>query len=260
MVGILSCDRDAAGPVSSDGDRLSTLLANAREASLRTPMPDWEAEELAMTLSRELTAPRNLYDRIKRDLAEIRSEYGEDVPAVNIQFRPTFISGAIYIKYYPGIVDDSSSEAFSFFNSLNSAFGLKNLRQASPQSYELELDGRYNPVRLVDQYYSHIPDGIEALYSTYRLMLDNPGLHVAIEGRTIKYFFRDAWGDCPSGCIFSHVHYFVSRGERITYVDDYLSDDYPPPPLPEWFDEFIAAFKNSMYGIRWYPDSAVYWP
>jgi hypothetical protein len=284
-MGILSCDRDSAELVSSGGFsaypgmppyepvmsdevgdggdvNLSKLFAQAKAASNHTPLPDWEAEELAMALSRELTAPRELYNRIRRDLAKIRKQYAQEIPAVQITYQPQWLSGGIHMEIDSAVFFDSANEAYQLFGSLNGAFGLDYFvhRGFYYTYYELQLNGRYNPVRLIDQYYHIIGGGIELMRTPSLVGWDGPDMSVAMDGDVIRYYFRKAWGDCPSGCVFERVYFFSTLGGRLTYHGEYNNVDSPSPPKPDWYAVYWADVLSQRYGVSWYPDSIVYWP
>jgi hypothetical protein len=246
---------------SNDGrDDLHKKLVNARVASRHTPLPDWEAEELAMAISRELTAPRNLYNRIKKDLAMIRQEFEDEVPAVAIRFQPSWTSGSVVMKIDTTILLDSTSEAFRVFESLNSAFGFVTFRHEWDDWYSLELDGRYNPVRLIDQFYHLVPGGIYYMGRAPGYIFDRPEMFLARDGSIFRYFFRNAWGDCPAGCLYERIHCFSVNGRRVTYHGSYNRRESPPPPQPDWYSIYVAAYDSVWYSIKWYPDSVIYRP
>ena len=64
-----------------------------------------------------------------------------------------------------------------------------------------------------------------------------------------KYFFRDAWGDCPAGCIISDIYYLTSKQGQFEYKGSWSNQDEPDPPRPVWMDTFEMA-----------RDTMAYWP
>ncbi len=55
-------------------------------------------------------------------------------------------------------------------------------------------------------------------------MGDGPGIQALHADGDWFLVFRDAWGDCPSGCLFSELHFFVADENRIARID---SEDAP---------------------------------
>lgn len=49
---------------------------------------------------------------------------------------------------------------------------------------------------------------------------DGPGIQALRADGAWFLVFRDAWGDCPSGCLSAELHFFVADGRRIARVDD----------------------------------------
>lgn len=72
------------------------------------------------------------------------------------------------------------------------------------------------------------------------------------------YFFRDAWGDCPSGCIVSKFYYFrtvrTKFQEQAEFVGSYMPTFGHPELDPNWFDTLLLARKNTLYDTSWFAD------
>src|SRR5262245_3660529 len=85
----LSCSDDPV--IQHETPAQSLQQSNAHEL-------DREAEEMALWLSGELTAPTPLYEAILTDLTAIRSEYPSNIPYEYdgpVRFRPWWISSRV---------------------------------------------------------------------------------------------------------------------------------------------------------------------
>jgi len=218
-----------------------------------TPMPNEEAEIAALVLSRELVAPKWLYNRIKTDLEVIRSTFQDSIPAVNIKFRSFFRPSSLGMQLDATVFFDTVSGGGRIFDSLNRVYRLDTCYRMFDDFYGLTFEGRLNSARLVD-IYAGIP-GEYIVWSPNSGPGDHPALLIWPEGLTFKYFFRDAWGDCPSGCMSSEIFYFTATGGTITFRESYLSDRSNSDPRPPWWDTALMAYDTIFYDNIWYADS-----
>jgi hypothetical protein len=66
---------------------------------------------------------------------------------------------------------------------------------------------------------------------------DWPNTYPWIVDDELVFLVREAWGDCPSGCIHSKFWYFKSNGDQIDFIGGYE----PGQELPAWWDEISPA-------------------
>ena len=59
------------------------------------------------------------------------------------------------------------------------------------------------------------------------LLTDGPDIEVSASRGTWFFVFRDAWGDCPSGCINVDLHFFVVRNGAVRRIDPVSAMDIP---------------------------------
>jgi len=189
-----------------------------------------EAEEIAVLISGSVAAPRPLYERVQRELKAIRESWGDSIPqVVSIVGRAPFRS-QITMAAERDIVERIKAGLYRDWDSLNAMFGteisyLDNYIQVS-------VPTRVNIWRLMQSYES-LP-GVTNLWPSGGMFFDGPTLYAHMEGDQTAYLFRDAWGDCPSGCIYSHYYYFKSDRSGIQYLGDWLAG-WPRTPEPNWW-------------------------
>jgi hypothetical protein len=129
---------------------------------------------------------------------------------------------------------------------LNAQFGLTNLDTTrslwSHGSVLMEFSGCKHPY-VLGSYYEQLVD----------VMWSEPNGRIGdwscvypwkIEGG-MSYLFRNAWGDCPAGCINSVFWYLRVIGGDLEYVGRYQTW---VDPEPGWWDEAKTAF----YAYRGY--------
>ncbi len=218
-----------------------------------TPMENEEAEVAAMVLSRQLIAPKWLYDRIRTDLQLIRSRYLDSIPQLDIRFVCDFEPSCIVVQIDSGVLFDTSSGGGRIIDSLNHVYRLDTLFRVYGNFYQLKFLGRLNSTRLVD-IYARIPG--EYCVSTSGFVGDLPKLVIWPDGETFKYFFRDAWGDCLSGCMYSKVFYFTAKDRTAAIVDSFLFYSGNPQPIPAWRDSLRMAIDTAEYYNSWCVDSS----
>ncbi len=69
--------------------------------------------------------------------------------------------------------------------------------------------------------------GVAAQYETLDRMIaaspdaptgDSPGIQVLRSNGEWFLVFREAWGDCPSGCMHSELHFFIADERRVVRI------------------------------------------
>lgn len=238
VVLLVSCDDKSLSPTKPKGPDFSS-----------TPMENEEAELLAAYLSGEIVAPISLYHQLNREIALIRDTWEDSVPYVKIKYFPPFEPSVITLGFTTDYYDSIVAGQYHYWDSLNSYYRLKKQGFHSfGNSLELFFGGRLNSLLLVDAY-AGLPGMRYVNLNSWAG--DWPVLLAIKDETTIKYFFRDAGGDCPSGCVWSDFFYFTVVDDSARFIGnfilDYTSDSIPP----SWLDTAITALKNYREGNSW---------
>lgn len=225
----------------------------------KTPRENSEAEIAAMVLSHEIVAPQWLYERIASDFDSIRARFGDSLPVRSVHFNPIWMPSSLGAKIIASELDDSATGGRKMFDSLNQAYRMTAVDTFTFDSgwINLSFEGILNSVCLVD-IYSKVR-GIKVLYPNIHIG-DNPEIYIYPVGDTFLYFFCDAWGDCPAGCIQSKFYYFRTWRDRprhrVDYIGSYQPDWDHPELAPSWFDTALLARDTIRYLKGWRADSA----
>ncbi len=212
---------------------------------LDPPKGNVDADVMALCLSGELTAPDDLYDQLDRDLQFLRSTYGGTVPKINqISFRPPWVVSCLLIAFTDASAVLVSQGTYHAWDQLNERYHLKNIDAqsiATSKMAVLNFDGRLHPRRLAELY-KGLPG---VLYAEPNGVIgDGPNIYPRKTELGISYLLRDAWGDCPAGCMHAELWYF-SRRLVLTppaLIGQWLSVP-GAGPVPLWFAE---ARKNVL--------------
>ena len=232
---VLTCD--SSDPPASAGAKVNETVEFGRENA--------EAELAALWLSGELTAPKALYQTIKDDLSDIRAAYTDSIAELEIEFVPPWEPSQVLVGFTESGVERLRAGDYPEFDELNDLFHLAELDTKfhwhSPLAI-LTFEGRQHPARIAAPYESFDdvryaePNGFVGDWgNVYPWWLD--------EG--ISYLWRDAWGDCPAGCINSRFWYFRVTDAGIEYVGTFEKWVDPEPP---WWGEAKAAYFRYRTG------------
>ena len=104
------------------------------------------------------------------------------------------------------------------FDALNRSVGLRAVTAFPhlPDLYRVHFDPNRDVPDIAAQYTSL--GGVVAAMPDV-LLGDGPGIQALRSERAWFLVFRDAWGDCPSGCMFSKLHFYVADERRIARID-----------------------------------------
>jgi len=211
---------------------------------------DREADEAALWLSRELTSPPELYQTIHNDLVVIRGAYAGSVPKVSVKFRPLWVPSMIILS-----VDDDLKQqllagqptSLDYLNGVMQAIEVDTSKLEMPGLGFLVISfaGRKHSQRLAELYRT-VP-GVTAA-DPNGWYGDGPQLYPwrSPEGG-MSYLFRDAFGDCPAGCIYSIFYYFRRVNGQTEYVGSY---DRRVDAEPSWWAEAKIAYTTHRQGLE----------
>lgn len=192
-----------------------------------------EAEIMALCLSGEITAPEDLVDQILDDLLYIRNNFGGNSnPIDSIRFHPPWVPGCIIIGF-----DDSTAQKiirgeYDAWDTLNEEYPVfeidTNFIPGFSYIVVLFFEDTLNSRRL-SELYEDLPGVRYSGPNHYGG--DGPNVYPRIEGDGITYLFRDAWGDCPAGCIVNEYWYFGSSRGHPVFIGHWAPQDNPSEPF-----------------------------
>lgn len=193
------------------------------EPELTSTQPDAEALAAALWLSHELKAPNDLYERIRSDLIIVREQFRDSLPAVDLKFHQPWEPGRLILGFDQDTYQQISDGQYHAWDSLNTVYNMIQVDLSMPAFKMLKLffDDGLNP-EILAEIYQQLPGVRFAVPNRY--MGERPMLLPAapVDGR-ILYFFRNAWGDCPSGCLYSEFWVLTVLDGRVVY-DGYYTD------------------------------------
>lgn len=209
------------------------------------PVPaNAESNLAALWASGDFSVPVILSQKISTDLNCIRETFGEEIPAVEIEFRFPATPGELLVGLTEEAIQKIRNGSFAEFNSLNAEYDA--VIDTSKTSWQrgflkLRFSNDLNPYRL-DDLYSNLdgiiyaePNGLEG---------DGPCVYPWLKSDKITYLFRQAWGDCPAGCAHSDFWYFRDTESGLVYVGEWLSGN----PEPSWWKEAKEGYERYATG------------
>ena len=169
-----------------------------------------------------------LIDEIGRVLGLIRAVSPE---MAEVNARPKWEPGTLILGLEPslfeavsvGLPEEGASGPFCTgyleFDALNAAVGLQGV-EILPFEYALAIVIRFHPREHVHSAAISY-HGIEGIIYAQPEFILGDGSDIEVLWSDGKWYtvFRKAWGDCPSGCIFSELHFFVEHEGDIERID-----------------------------------------
>ena len=200
---------------------------------------DEEAALMALWYGDQLLPDRELYRQFSDALKDLRKIFRNSIPEVNIRFKFPSAVGQLMVIFTDSAVAEYRAGNYTAWDSLNTLFRL--------QSIDTSLfSGSFPVARLTFKCILH-PDHLALYYK------ELPGVKGAtanlgggdwsnlypwiLEGE-VTFLARDAWGDCPSGCIENHFFYFKQIDSEFQLMGDW----WFWTPVPDWWEEGRAAF------------------
>jgi hypothetical protein len=210
-----------------------------------------EAKEMALLLGGQIEAPQALTNTILADLEAIRSKYGENIPLVrSVKYYEPWSHSMVLFLDESALVSYENGN-YHEWDALNRQYDatvsrfLSRIDQSIINRFVVEFNEKYHP-RLVAEAYFKLT-GVQGI-SNSGLSGDHPNIYPRQTGDQMTYLFRDAWGDCPSGCIGAHYWYFVcSNKHQPTLIGEY--NPTVNQVKPDWWAEAtknIEEFQNQL--------------
>ena len=203
-----------------------------------------EAQLLALEVEGQLQPSAELTEQIYNDLAAIRSTYPD---VAHITFRPRAVPDEIIVGITQEAAEQFRNGQYHALDELNELYGVIEIRTHFRPSYSfliLKFNQVYN-TQLLSQIYTQA--NLEGVRYA------EPNGHIG-DGPTIVaeppfYIFINAWGDCPSGCIYHEYWSFKVEEEQAVllselYVDSENGDDNNLGLTPK------TAFATIQKGIH----------
>jgi hypothetical protein len=209
-----------------------------------SPKSSREAELIALCLWEGLFPPDDFVERVQSDLAAIRSAYGGEIQAINrITFVPPWVPGELLVGFDDATLKEVANGTYhgndNAWDKLNKQFEAEidtSSLKLGGRSIKLHFKEKLHPCRLIEDFYrqAFLP-GIKYIQPNYRYG-DSPQIYARKTGDKISYLFRNAWGDCPAGCIESEYWYFIADdGVKPVYMGYFAPRKASPEP--EWWNE-----------------------
>jgi hypothetical protein len=229
------------------------------EPEAHEPWEDDEAENLAWLISGYTWAPRDLYERIRSDLAAIRegwadstfyadSARGWTVDVLKLcRHYPRSSPGRLVLVTEPETYNRMTAGEYHDWDSLNAALHAEvEFRYEHPY---ITSSDRVNYYRMATAY-ERLP-GVKTVWPRDGGIGDRSNLYAYQYAWGIAYLFRFGYGDCPSGCICSAYFYFRSNGERLEYVGGW-NPCVARDAEPAWWEEAYPCIELYRLGDEEY--------
>lgn len=201
-----------------------------------------EALLMSLWVGDELRPDSALAIRLQNCLESLREEYRDSIWQVDIQFTHPWGPSLLIVGLTDSAANELRHDNYHAWDSLNNLFGLTSIDTSwiYNMSYTtvLRFEGLLNS-KILKSYYDSLP-GLEYVNVGVRIG-DWPCTYPWIIDNKVRFLVREAWGDCPAGCIQSHFFYFKEIDDRFELVGDWIlwaQDE------PEWWTEAKVAFMR----------------
>jgi hypothetical protein len=251
LVFILSCSHSVYAPndpppADNSDSQPDGIIGYTPEEILQSDYTDLEANLMALWYCNKLVPDIEIYNRFYDGITKLRAEYGDSISEVAIPFTTAWSPGQLLI-----VLNDSAHEAYengdyTAWDYLNERLFLEKIREPlHPEwlkMYKLTFKSNLNP-NILKSYYDTLP-GVLSTY-TNGYIGDWPCTYPWILNDTLTFLVRDAWEDCPSGCINSHFFYFKETADGFDLIGSWLLWEEPEP---DWWTEAKIAYQIYRYG------------
>ena len=171
----------------------------------------------------------SLVDEIARVLGIIRSTWPQ---MAEVNARPRWEPGRLILRLEPSLFkavslglpeEEGASAPFCTghpeFDALNATVGLRGV-EILPFEYTQVIVIRFDPREHIYSAGASYERIEEVIYARPNSMLGD-GSDIEVLWSEGKWYavFRKAWGDCPSGCIFSELYFFIEHEGKVKRID-----------------------------------------
>ncbi|MFQ6069858.1 MAG: hypothetical protein ACE5LC_04950 [Candidatus Aminicenantales bacterium] len=210
-----------------------------------TPDDYEEAELMSLCLSGELRAPDDLSEKVLLSLASVRSAFGDEFETINdLKFHSPWEPGCIIIGFDTETEKKVANGEYHAWDDLNAEYQVTRIELFRFGGAVLYFKDKLHPRRLAELY-SVLPGVKYVEPNTFGG--DFPNVYPRLTANGITYLFRNAWGDCPAGCIYSEFWYFFVLGwEKPKFIGYWAP--HKKPSVPPWWNE---AKRNIDQYRKW---------
>jgi hypothetical protein len=208
--------------VVNDGKVNSAAVTVTITASfpIFSPKPNAEAEIMTLEATGALMAQLDVYNRVVRELANIRSAYPE---VSNIVASPSWNPQELIVVFDSTGISEIQSGIYDDWNSLNAFYGVTQV-DTRPYFVLLNFKGRLNIPQLAIEY-SKLAHAIYAVPNGR--VGDGDDVCLQIIGDTHYFIFDLGGGDCSSGCnIHTYWEFSADSSGNIQFLGS-------PPQVPQ---------------------------
>ena len=194
----------------TDSAVLAARVARRAEEEEGAALPSTEGK-LGAELARALAAVR----AASPEMAEIRTRSPFEPGTLIVALEPTLFDAVSNALPAPG-ERAALCTGHAGLDRLNAALGL---RAVMPFEFMSAILVRFDPLRDVERAalsYAGL-EGVTHVEPNFALG-DGSDIEAAWVDGAWYLVFREAWGDCPSGCLYSALHHFIEREGEVERV------------------------------------------
>jgi len=214
---------------------------------LATPREDYSLEMLAISMTDTITAPQDVYDRLTKDVPAMQDvlENKMDGSVMNyegskINHIPLRSGRTLTIGADTNTIQRMKNGTFSEWECLASWYKLEHIRVLFGSLVIATFHGAYN-FKKISEEFKNLP-GV-TFVEPDGMLGGGSSVRGKIEGDTWHFVFEAAWGDCPSGCIFSHFFYLTTKPG----ADPIFVGSGTPGKRPEWMKYWDGDYYLDDY-------------
>ena len=177
---------------------------------------DLEAVHLTYQVHRSLLPKIEYYNRIRNEVAAIRSAYPD---MKDVDNRPPWVAGEAMVEFTTQAMDQIRAGEYHGLDSIESELG------------EIKLDTNlfrfgWGKLTFDEPYHAGV---LSEIVITAEGITDASLNHYIGDGNSITvawphYIFSFGWGDCPAGCIHRHFWKFYVDEDTVQLVQEYGDD------------------------------------
>ena len=214
-----------------------------------TPMPDEAAELVTLYLSGEILAPAQLYERVHKELEQLRNEYpAEQAKTQMEQFNRAFAASAMSCQVDSQTFAAITQGTYTAWDSLNAVHQFKSFmpyhHPGMPYYFFFQFEGRRHPKRLAEAY-RILPGFLQTWMESGGIGFGCiPSFFPRMSGNTITYLATNyPWG---GDCGYYQFWYYASSGGGVGFFGYWERRDREEPP--HWW---LEAEKNIDEWSQW---------
>ncbi len=247
---IISCSNSVNSPndkppSEKNKPQLEDVIGYTPEDIIQSNYPDREANLMALWYCNKLIPDIEIYNRFHDGINRLREEYGDSIPEVVIPFSAPWVPAEILVCLSDSADAEYEAGNYTAWDFLNERLFIKKIREPLHDLlnlYNLSFKSNLNPT-ILKSYYDTLPGVIFVEQNGY--IGDWPCTYPWIINDTLTFLARDAWEDCPSGCINSHFFYFKETTDGFDLIGSWMKWEEPEPG---WWPEAKVAYDTYRHG------------